>query len=99
MLDLDKYINNSVKIKLFGKEYDVLEPTMEMVMQVDKIERDINEKNANDKRIEVFLLFLNNNKQKEEFTKEDAYKMPFEAISNTIGEISSLRYKAESDPN
>lgn len=99
MLDLDKYIDNSVRIKLFGEEYDVLEPTMEMVMQVDKIEKDVNEKNVNDKRIEIFLLFVNHNKQRVTFTKEDVYKIPFEAVVNTIGEISALRYEAEADPN
>ena len=38
MLDLDKYINNSIRVKLFGKEYDILEPTIAMNMQMKKIE-------------------------------------------------------------
>ena len=36
MLDLDKYINNSIRIKMFGKEYDILEPTVAMNMEMAK---------------------------------------------------------------
>lgn len=99
MLDLDKYIDNSIRVKLFGKEYDILEPTMGMVMTVSKIEEGLNEKNVNEKRTEVFLLFVNHNKQGVVITKEDVLMLPFEAISNLVAEISTLRYTADNDPN
>lgn len=99
MLDLDRYINNSIKIKLLGKEYDILEPTMEMVMQVDRIEKDLTAENIHAKRIETALLLLNHNKQKKVFKEEELKKIPFEGITRLIAEISILRADAEKDPN
>lgn len=96
MLDLDKYINNSVRIKIFGEELDILEPNVQMVMQVDKIESDQEEK---ENALEIALLFLNHNKQGRTFTKEQLRKIPLEAIYHLNLEISTLRYKAEEDPN
>ncbi len=99
MLDLDKYINNSIKIQIFGKELDVLEPTLEMVMRVDSLEKDLNEKNIHDKRVEVAHMFLNYNKQGEKISKEQIKGLPFEAIVRLIAEVSLLRYEAERNPN
>lgn len=99
MLDLDKYMDNSVKIRLFGVEYDVMEPTMEMVMKVDKLEEDLNADNMKDKHVDLLLLFMNHNKQGKTFTKEEVCKLPYEAIMNVIGEVTSMRYAAEEDPN
>lgn len=99
MLDLDKYINNSIQIHVFGKELDVLEPTMEMVMKVDAIESDMTQENVHDKRVEIAHLFLNYNKQGIEIKKEEICKLPLEAISRLIAEISVMRYEADHDPN
>lgn len=99
MLDLDKYMHNSIKVKALGKELDVLEPSMDMVMQVSRIERDITEENANEKRVETALLFLNHNAQGIEVSREDVCRLPFEAISNLIAEVSAMRYQADQDPN
>lgn len=99
MLDLDRYVNNSIPIKLFGEEYDILEPTMEMVMEVDRIEADLTVQNLHQKRIETALLFLNNNKQGKQFIESDLKKIPFEGITRLIAEISILRLDAEKNPN
>lgn len=99
MLDLDKYINNSIKIKVFGEEFEILEPTMGMVMEVDKIESDLTKQNLHQKRIETALLLLNHNKQGKRFGEEELSKIPFEGITRLIAEISMLRTEAEKDPN
>lgn len=99
MLDLDKYINNSVKVTLFKKEYDILEPSVKMVMEVDKIESNLTEKNIHDKRVETALLLLNNNRQNKIFQRNEMLKLPFEAITRLIAEIGLLRYEADTDPN
>ena len=49
VLDLDQYMNNSVKIKLFGKEYDVFEPTVGMILEMDQLEADLSEDNVYEK--------------------------------------------------
>lgn len=99
MLDLDKYVNNSIKIKLFGEEVDILEPTMETVMAIDALEQDLTKENVHEKRIETAVLFLNHNKQGIVYEKEAIKKIPFEAISTLIAEVSAMRYKADTDPN
>lgn len=99
MLDLDKYINNSMKIKIFGGEYDILEPTIRMNMEIDRIESDLTTKNLHRKRIETAVILLNNNKQGKKFTAEELKSVPFEALSRLIAEIALFRLEAESDPN
>ena len=63
MLDLDRYINNSIQIKLFGEEYDVLEPTIKMIMEMNRIESDLTEENMHKKRLEAGVLLLSYNLQ------------------------------------
>ena len=90
MLDLDKYINNSLKIKVFGEEYDVLEPTLEMLMKTARIEADMTQENKYEKQLQTAELLLNHNKQGKEFGKDELKKLPYEAL---------VRLKAETDPN
>lgn len=99
MLDLDKYINNSIQIKLFGAEYDVLEPTIKMTMEVDRIESDLTKENLHKKRLETGVLLLSHNKQGRIFTEEELSELPFEALTRVLAEITVLRLKADADPN
>lgn len=99
MLDLDKYINNSIRIRLFGEEYDILEPTIAMNMQMKKIEEDLTEENLHKKRIESGMLLLNHNKQGKTFTEDELSKLPFEALTRVIAEVALLRLRADQDPN
>lgn len=99
MIDLDKYINNSIHVKLFGEEYDILEPTIAMNMQMNEIEKDLTEENLHEKRLESGVLLLNHNKQKKEFTKNELAQLPFEALTRVIAEIALLRLKADQNPN
>lgn len=99
MLDLDKYINNSIKIKLHGEVYEILEPSIMMNMELDKIESDLTRKNLHQKRIETALLLLNHNKQGKHFTEAELKTIPFEGLSRLIAEIAVFKLEAESDPN
>lgn len=99
MLNLDDYINNSMKICLFGKEYDILEPSIGMVMELDKIENGINENNLHQKRLESAVLLLNHNKQGKLFGIEELKQIPFEGLSRLLAELSLFRLGAEQDPN
>ena len=95
MLDLDQYMNNSVKIKLFGKEYDVFEPTVGMILEMDQLEADLSEDNVYEKRIDACLLLINHNRQ----GRDEIKKLPLEAVIRLIAEVSALRLKADTDPN
>ena len=99
MLDLDKYINNSMRIKIFGEEYDILEPTIGMNMEIDRIESDLTKKNLHKKRLETAVILVNNNKQGRVFTAEELKSIPFEALSMLIAEIALFRLRADEDPN
>ena len=99
MLDLDRYINNSMKIKIFGEEYDIMEPTVRMNMEIDRIESDLSMKNLHKKRIETAVILVNNNKQGRVFTAEELKSIPFEALSVLIAEIALFRLQADEDPN
>ena len=99
MIDLDKYINNSLSVKMFGEEYDILEPTIAMNMQMKEIEKDRTDENLHEKRLEAGILLLNHNKQGKKFTENELAQLPFEALTRVIAEIALLRLKAEQDPN
>ena len=99
MIDLDQYINNSMKIKLQGKEYDILEPTIGMNMALNKIEADLNEENLHVKRLDAAKLLLNYNRQGKNFTEEELKQIPFEGLTRVLAEIALFRLKADNDPN
>lgn len=99
MLDLDKYINNKIEVKLLGREVQVKEPTIQMIMEIDKIERDMDKDNLKEKRIDVAEILINHNDNGIIFSKEDLYQMPFEALNVFIDTIARLRYEADADPN
>ena len=99
MLDLDKYINNSMKIKVLGKEYDILEPTIGMNMELNRIEEDLSESNMHQKRIEAAKLLMDHNKQGKHFTEEELKQIPFEGLTRVLAEIALFRLKADEDPN
>lgn len=98
MLDLDRYINNSIKVKIFGEELEILEPSVQMIMQIDRIESE-KKKDEKEAVLEIAELFLNHNCQGRKFTKEELEKLPYEALYHLNLEVSTLRYKAEEDPN
>lgn len=99
MLDLDKYINNSMKIKVLGKEYDILEPTIGMNIELNRIEEDLSESNMHQKRIEAAKLLMDHNKQGKHFTEDELKQIPFEGLTRVLAEIALIRLKADEDPN
>ncbi len=99
MLDLDKYINNSVEMKIHGEIIHVKQPSVLLIEKIDKIEETQTEDNVREKRLEIALLMLNYNEEEMVFTVEDLKEMTQEAVFKIIATIASLRYEAETDPN
>lgn len=99
MLDLDKYINNSVEMKIHGEIIHVKQPSVLLIEKIDKIEETQTEDNVREKRLEIALLMLNYNEEEMVFTVDDLKEMTQEAVSKIITTIASLRYEAETDPN
>lgn len=99
MLDLDKYINNSVEMKIHGEIIHVKQPSVLLIEKIDRIEETQNKDNAREKRLEIVLLMLNYNEENKVFTMEDLKRMTQEAVSKILTTIATLRYEAETDPN
>ena len=99
MLNLDSYIDNYVEITVFGKCIKVKEPTIHMIMEIDKIERDLTVENLREKRLEVGLLMINYNADGEKFTEDQLMQLPFEALNEFINTVVHMRYTADNNPN
>jgi hypothetical protein len=99
MLDLDRYINNCKEVKVFGESIHVLEPNVGMIDEINEIEKDLTKDNIDEKRFQVAMLMINFNREGKQYTEKDLKKLPFEAVAAIVEEISSMRLKAETDPN
>ena len=99
MLDLDKYLDNSVEMRIGGEVIHVMQPTLRMIDKIDMIESDLTEDNIRGKQLETAVLFLNHNKEGRKFEKQDLCEWTIDAITKVITTMSILRYEAETDPN
>ncbi len=99
MLDLDKLMNQGIEIRLFDKDITLLQPTAKVAMEIDKIQSEMNEENAYDKRIEITKIILNNNSEKIKFTEEEVRTIPVKLQVSIHQEISKFVYNLRNDPN
>ncbi|MBB6622233.1 hypothetical protein [Clostridium gasigenes] len=99
MIDLDKYLKQSVDIKINGEIVEVLQPTARLTKEISKLEQKVTEENYLDTRGKTAHIILNNNASNRIFTMEEVDEIPFKLQDIIIKEITSLVYKADNDPN
>lgn len=99
MLDLDKLINQGVEIKLFDKEITLLQPTAKTAERIDKLQAEMNEKNAYEKRKDITKIILNNNVEKINFTDEQINKIPVKLQVTIHQEINKFVFDLVNNPN
>lgn len=99
MLDLDKYLNQGLDIKINGEVVSVKQPTAAMVKEIRKIENSTNGKNDLDNKSKITQLLLDNNTSGKKFTIEDVDKIPFKVQDIIMGEIFKFIAEADNDPN
>lgn len=99
MLDLDKYINNEITVKLYGKELHVFEPSIKMIEEIDKLEKNMDKNNSREIRVKVAAIMLSHNKEGTEIREEEVKKLPYEAVIAVINTLASMRLEADQDPN
>lgn len=99
MLDLDKYLKQSVEIKLNGEVIEVLQPTAKMTKEIGRLEENITEENYLNIKSKVAHIILNNNNSKKEFTLDDIDNIPYKLQDLIIKEVTDMVYEAENDPN
>lgn len=102
-IDIDKYLRQTITIKIQGKEIGIMQPTAELTQRIAEIEeKALKSKNTSEGLnygMEITLLILNNNNKNIEFTMEDIKKIPFK-LQNIIKEkIRDMVYEINNDPN
>ena len=76
MINLDEIMEQGFELKLNGKVVTIKQLTIKQAKKIDKLQSEMNEKNAYDKRAEITLALINNNKEDIKFTEEDIEDMP-----------------------
>ncbi len=99
MLDLDKYLKQSVEVKINGEVIEILQPSARMTKEIGKLEKDITEENYLDIKSKVTHKLLNNNDSGKKFTIEEVDNIPFKLQDLITKEVTSMVYKADKDPN
>ncbi|MDD6794622.1 MAG: hypothetical protein PUE01_04300 [Clostridiaceae bacterium] len=99
MLDLDKLMATGLEVKILGKEITVLEPTAKQFKRIDKLQSEMTDENALEKRAEITKLILNNNAEGIKFTDEDIEKIPVKLQVLIHTQMSGFVYKIVNDPN
>lgn len=99
MLNLDNIINQSEEVCIFGERIHVKQPTILMVMDVKKIEEDLDQTNILEKRLDVALVLLNNNSENRKYTREELMELPRVAVEALVVKISEMNVEADQNPN
>lgn len=99
MLDLDKYMEISRKVKVLGMELNIKQPTVSMIERVNTIERDLTEENILEKRVEVAEIIANNNREGIKIEKERLKELSRSALELLIAVSTGMIKEADQDPN
>lgn len=99
MLDLDKYIENELEVKIFGKKVHVKEITARMMSCINVIEKGMHSGNIGEKRTEVAIFVLNNNREGIVFEERDFENIPYVVVDKIAEEVSKMKKRVEEDPN
>ena len=99
MLDLDKLIAEGFELKLNNKVVTIKQLTISQAKKIDKLQAEMDEKNAYDKRAEITLILINNNVENIKFTKEEVENIPIRLQVKIQQEINKFVYDTVNDPN
>ena len=99
MLDLDKLIAEGFELKLNNKVVTIKQLTISQAKKIDKLQTEMDEKNAYDKRAEITLILINNNVENIKFTKEEVENIPIRLQVKIQQEINKFVYDTVNDPN
>lgn len=99
MIDLDKYLDQTIAFKLKGETINVKQPTALATKKISKLEREINNKNYLDTRCEITRIILNSNAEERVFTVAEIDAIPFKVQDIISAEIATMKAEADNDPN
>lgn len=99
MINLDAIIESGVNIKFKGKEITVKGLNITQAKAIDKLQSEMTEENAYEKREEITILLLNNNAEGVVYTKKDIHDMPIKLQVMLQNEVTKYMYNVANDPN
>lgn len=99
MLDLDKYMELSREVKIFGMKLNIKQPTVGMIERINAIERDLTEENILEKRLEVAEIIVNNNREKIKIESQQLKELSRSALELLIAVSTGMIKEADQDPN
>lgn len=99
MIDIDKYLNRSIDIRIFGEVLTVLEPTVKSQKIIAELTKATTAENLQEMNSKITLEILNNNSNERIFTIADADKLTTKAQVAICNEAFSMINSADSDPN
>lgn len=99
MINLDAIIESGVKIKFKNKEITVKGLNIAQAKAIDKLNSEMTEENAYEKREEITLLLLNNNSENIIYTEKDIKDMPLKLQVVLQNEVTKYMYSVANDPN
>jgi hypothetical protein len=99
MIDIDKYINLGIEMKVLGKEITIKQPSAKLTREINAMEKDMTEENYLDIREDVTLKILNNNVEGIILTKEGVAEIPFKLQTLITNELAKVVYEIENNPN
>lgn len=99
MLDLDKYMNLSVEVQLFGEVYHIRQATLRNVMEIERIEKEQTKENYFDTQIQIAKLVLDNNAEGRKFKREELLNIPLPVLNLLVEKVGELKKQVENDPN
>lgn len=99
MIDIDKYLNITIDLKINGEVITIKQPSAKLTKAIGEMEKEINEDNYLELKSKIALLLLNNNNSKKTFTLQDVENIPFQVQDIIIKEIIGMVKNADIDPN
>lgn len=99
MINLDEVIEQGVELQLNGKKVTVKQLTIKVAKEIDKLQSEMNDKNAYEKRRAMTLALINNNKEGIKFTEEDVDNIPLKLQVEIHNQVNKFVYDLANDPN
>lgn len=99
MINLDEVIEQGVELQLNGKKVTVKQLTIKVAKEIDKLQSEMNDKNAYEKRKAMTLALINNNKEGIKFTDDDVDKIPLKLQVEIHNQVNKFVYDLANDPN
>jgi len=99
MIDLDKYLDQTIEFKIKGEVIKVKQPTAFATKKIAQLEKKITDENYLDTRCEITGIILNSNVEGKIFTVEEIEALPFKVQEIISVQIATMKFEADNDPN